>query len=144
VRLLPVILFAFVLASQAASWYVDSANTGTTNGTSWATAWDELNDVQWGSVSAGDTLYLSGGTTSQAYRTTLTIAAAGTMANPINIRIGQEAGHNGLVVMSNSIYISSINYSNILIDGGKSPTFSTNGINPLTPWGITNNIGNCN
>ena len=50
-------------------------------------------------VSAGDTVYISGGSTSQTYTlTTPWKPTGGTSGNPITYKVGQEAGHNGIVV----------------------------------------------
>ncbi|HTQ49309.1 MAG TPA: hypothetical protein VMJ12_01265, partial [Candidatus Acidoferrales bacterium] len=45
--------------SLATTWYVDSSAAGTHNGTSWANAWTSLSQIS--GVSAGDTVYISGG-----------------------------------------------------------------------------------
>jgi len=72
------LVFALVLAGlisggvgglQAAVWYVDKAATGANNGRSWTDAWTNFSSVVWGSagVKAGDTLYISGGSSSKVY-----------------------------------------------------------------------------
>jgi hypothetical protein len=78
-------------------WYVDSAAAGTNAGTSWTNAWTSFASIVWGGggVIAGDTLYISGGTTSKTYSEKWTIGASGTVGNPIYIRVGQDAGHTG-------------------------------------------------
>ena len=83
-------------------WYVDPAATGSThNGTSWSTAWTSFSSIVWGSsgVKAGDTLYLSGGSTSQTYTSTLTIGASGTASSPLTIALdATNSAHNGMVI----------------------------------------------
>lgn len=89
-------------STGAATWYVDNAARGSANnGTSWANAWTNFASVVWGTsgVKAGDTLYISGGSTSKTYTDVWSVGASGTAASPI--RIAVDAGnpsHNGAVV----------------------------------------------
>ena len=93
-------MLAVVGQLSAANWYVDISATGAGNGTSWADAWPDMPNVVWGSsgVTAGDTLYISGGATSQTYTNIWIATATGTASAPVTIRVGQDAGHNGTVV----------------------------------------------
>ena len=90
--------------SSGTSWYVDNAATGANNGTSWQNAWRSPANVVWGAsgVKAGDTLYISGGSTSKTYladrNNFLNVGASGTAHSRITIRVGQEVGHNGQVI----------------------------------------------
>jgi Concanavalin A-like lectin/glucanases superfamily len=108
--------------SGFATWYV-SRNGNNTTGTSWATAWSELNAINWGTVRPGDKIVLDGGATvcsspfnasstfpydfpspkpgiscGMLYRTTLSIGVSGTSSAPIAIELSSEAGHNGAAV----------------------------------------------
>ena len=84
---------------HATSWYVDNtAGSGQKTGASWSNAWTSLQSVNWQSIHAGDTLYISGGATSQTYTETWSVGASGTSGNPITIAVGQDAGHNGTVI----------------------------------------------
>ena len=88
----------FPLFAYAGSWYVDPAVQQNGNGSSWAAAWNSVGAISWSSVKAGDTIYLSGGATSQTYTTALNIGASGTSGAPITIKAGQDSGHNGTVI----------------------------------------------
>lgn len=130
-----ILIFVFVLQcttiANAANWYIDPNASGTGSGTSWTNAWTSFSGgshpVVWGTsgVKAGDTLFISGGTTSQTYTSGFTVGASGTAGNPITIRPGQDSGHNGEVIFDfdtlgdtgtgSGINLSS--RSNIVIDG---------------------------
>jgi hypothetical protein len=145
-------LFGFISAN-AANWYVDNAATGTKNGTSWANAWTSFSSVVWGTsgVKAGDTLFISGGTTSKVYPASvnrlLTIDSSGTSENNrVTIRVGQDSGHNGIVIFEGNwqyrelIYGANISY--VTIDGSyngaihwKLRHISTNDLSPGDAYG---------
>jgi len=86
--------------SKATNWYVDNAATGKNDGTSWANAWHSWGAIVWGSrgVSAGDTLLISGGTTSKTYNEKMWIGAGGTPNAWLTISSGRSTGHNGQVI----------------------------------------------
>lgn len=93
-----------IIYEVATSWYVDNAASGANNGTSWANAWESFADIVWGSVAAGDTIYISGGSTSKTYNETLTIGKSGSATNAmINIDVGANSGapswHAGTVII---------------------------------------------
>ena len=70
------------------------------NGQSWATAWNKLSNINYASISAGDTVYVSGGSVSQAYSERWIISKGGNSAtNRITYRNGVDAGHNGTVII---------------------------------------------
>lgn len=115
--LLAVMPFA---TAHAATWYVDNAATGSGNGTSWTNAWKSFSAIAWTSIKPGDTLYISGGSTSKTYKEKLSIGVNGTDSSPIYIKPGQTSPHNGVVTITNTgsnagIYIA--NRSHIVVDG---------------------------
>jgi hypothetical protein len=67
-----------------ANWYVrpNGGAYGAENGTDWTNAFDGFSDINWAGVSAGDTIWVAGGT----YTQSLTPAASGSSGNPIAIR----------------------------------------------------------
>jgi hypothetical protein len=83
------------------TFYVTESGNNTT-GTTWATAWNELDQIKWSSVNPGDTVKLAGGT----YTTALSLSKGGTPANRIWIIRATESGYNGKVVMRGSAYYS--------------------------------------
>jgi Fibronectin type III domain/Right handed beta helix region len=91
--------FALPSVASAANFYVDNSVSASGNGSSWASAWKNFSNINWGSIHGGDTLYISGGSTSQTYNETLTVGASGTSGNPITITKGVDAGHNGTVIL---------------------------------------------
>ena len=102
----------------AANWYVDNAATGLNNGMSWTNAWTSFSSIVWGGsgVKAGDTLFISGGTSGQTYPGGLTVGASGTSdPNRITIMVGQDASHGGVVTINGTL-TSRQNY--VTINGG--------------------------
>jgi hypothetical protein len=99
---LVMLLSLFGISSvMGANWYVDNAATGANNGKSWANGWTSFSRIVWGAggVSAGDTLYISGGAVSKTYYESLVQGIAGISGARITISVGQDSGHNGKVII---------------------------------------------
>ncbi|MBV9998635.1 MAG: hypothetical protein JO015_05925, partial [Verrucomicrobia bacterium] len=58
--------------ANAANWYVRPSAAGSNTGADWNNAWS-LSSINWGSIQAGDTVWLAGG----SYSAPLTIQASG-------------------------------------------------------------------
>lgn len=83
----------------AANYYVDNAAGGSNTGADWNNAWESFSSIDWSKVAAGDTVFISGGSTSKTYRESLTIGKSGASGNRITITKGTSAGHNGEVII---------------------------------------------
>jgi hypothetical protein len=118
------ILVCFSMPMSAATWYVDSTATGSNNGTSWANAWTSLNSLS--GISAGDTVYISGGPTgtSQNYTASsgIPIVSGSSSSARTTYQIGQDSLHNGTAIINLNytrlITSASIKNVNILGDAG--------------------------
>lgn len=107
--------FAAAPHARAATTFFVSRNGNNTDGHSWATAWNNLDQINWTAVSAGDTIFIDGGSTAcpsnydftstrpgvvcgMLYNRTLTIGKSGTATAPITIKLASDSGHNGTAV----------------------------------------------
>lgn len=106
------VALAFALSYNlfADNHYVNGRLTsGSNNGTSWENAWRSFSAINWGSITAGDYLYISGrdaggANDSTVYNETLTISGIeGTAANKITVIAGKyspsPSGHSGRVII---------------------------------------------
>ena len=82
-----------------ANFYVDNLANGANNGTNWANAWEELNQINWGNLSANDTVWISGGSTSKVYSTNIVAGKSGTSGNRIKLKRSTDSGHDGFVII---------------------------------------------
>ncbi len=85
--------------SEGEQHFVDNAISSSGNGESWSTAWKFFDDIDWNVIDPGDTLYISGGSTSKTYVNDLIISKSGTSGNYIVVTKGISAGHNGTVII---------------------------------------------
>lgn len=74
----PLLLAALCHPLLAAVWYMDNSASGANNGTSLTDAWQDESNIVWGSISAGDVLYVRYGTGS-TYGA-MTVGASGSAA----------------------------------------------------------------
>ena len=79
--------------TQVKCWYVDKAATGANDGAAWASAWNELDQINWMTVNPGDHIEIAGGT----YVKRLVISKAGTASQRIVVEHATQAGKNGKV-----------------------------------------------
>lgn len=86
-------------AATGGHTYYISKNGNNADGTSWQTAWNELNQINWSVIQPGDTILLDGGTSNMTYTTTLTIGKSGVQGAPITIERATDSGHNGKVIL---------------------------------------------
>src|SRR5271169_4126243 len=105
IKYLPGLFILMILAMKApaATWYVDNTATGSHNGGSWANAWTSISQIS--GVSAGDTVYISGGPAGSAQTYTMSGAwtpVGGTSSSPVTYQIGQDSAHNGTAIFSGS------------------------------------------
>jgi hypothetical protein len=83
-QLLSTMLAVLIAASLswAKNWYVLKGASGANHGADWTNAWNEMDQINWASVSPGDTIWLAGG----SYTHRLTIGASGSPQAPIHIK----------------------------------------------------------
>lgn len=94
------------------AWFVDNSLATANGGQTWSNAWTSLGAIDWTQVRPGDTINVSGGTTSQSYPETFTIGKSGTAGNPITVSFGPDgASHTGTVVLQEA----STRYTGILV-----------------------------
>jgi hypothetical protein len=87
-----------------------------TDGNTWHTAWNELDQIDWLAVNPGDTIYIDGGTSEMIYTSPLNIVRNGEPEKPITIKLAEEPGRNGKAVFFGGRstplpYCGQINYS---------------------------------
>jgi hypothetical protein len=118
ILLLIVLLLTVNLFAQVTRYVNGNATGGVYDGLSWNTGWRTFSAINWGSLTPGSTLYISGGVSSVTYNEQLTPGTSGTRAKFIKIFAGKyspsPSGHSGRVIINasgaQSIYIQYKNY----------------------------------
>ena len=111
----PIVSSTATPEGPAETVYYVSRTGSNGDGRTWATAWNELNQIDWAEVGPGDTILIDGGPVAcrhgvavtgrnntpapagcgMVYRTALVIGASGTADAPVTIRLAEEAGRGG-------------------------------------------------
>lgn len=121
-RLLAIFLFCFAALGASPTLYV-SKDGDNSDGLSWATAKNELDQIVWGHA-AGDILQIDGGVTGMVYSTIMTPNSRGAAGNPVIIKRSTDANHDGPVYFTPTasgyaILLKCVNnLHDIRIDGG--------------------------
>jgi len=102
-------LVLFLIGSvSSADHYVRVGATGTNDGSSWINAWKEFDQINWNSVSPGDTIYIAGG----KYNSELIVNKDGAAGNILTIKRATDSDH-GTAIDWNSVYDSQVQLSRI-------------------------------
>lgn len=113
------LMIGFSVSALAAVYYVDQDAAGKADGTSWTDAWNGFYQIDWSRLRPGDTVFVSGGSTSKTYREPLLIGADGAAGVPITITRATDTGHDGKVIINGGesldILISFENRSHVTI-----------------------------
>lgn len=120
-RLLSIIaaLWILITTGYAADHYVGPHGSNG-SGATWATAWNELDQIKWAKVHPGDTVHLDGDTNGVTYSTRLTFGAAGAPDAPVTVRRSTDPGHDGPVRLTKQVNLR-VRYA--VLDGGDSSRF---------------------
>ncbi len=105
----------WAVSAHAANWYVDCAVSSSGNGQSWSSAWKSFSSVT--GLSAGDIVYISGSSSCSTYAMSGWSLPGGTSSSYITYRVGQDAGHNSPVTITNSGYWITSGITGVYIDG---------------------------
>ena len=107
-------LMVMSLPAMATTYYLDGSVGTSGDGRSWATAWKSFSNIT--GLQPGDTVYVSGGTSSQAYSLSDWTPTGGSPGNPVTYAVGQDSGHNGIVAISSSNFLNGVIHD-VVING---------------------------
>lgn len=88
-----------LIARSGPITYYVSRTGSNADGTSWVTAWDELDQIDWDVIEPGDTIQLDGGLTEMVYTTTLRVEGSGTRDQPVTIEVASESDRDGRAII---------------------------------------------
>ena len=91
-------LCVFVPSALGTTYYLDGSVSTSGNGLSWSSAWKGFSSIT--GLNPGDTVYISGGATSQTYALNGWLPTSGNSSARITYAVGQDAGHNGTVIFT--------------------------------------------
>lgn len=96
---------AFATSDFGPKTYYVSKNGNNTDGRTWATAWNEMDQIKWSQINTtnnyygADRLVIDGGARRMVYRTPLKVMAVGSYFG-FSITVSTDAGHNGQCVIA--------------------------------------------
>lgn len=85
-------------AVQRSVFYISKGGNNTL-GTSWESAWNELDQIDWDAIQPNSLIFIDGGANQMTYETSLTIEKSGAPNAIISIEKSKEPGRNGNVVI---------------------------------------------
>lgn len=116
------LLFFFPSLALCADWYVTPSGGGSKNGKDWSNAWTS-NTISWGSVGAGDTVWLAGGDYSKGFSSFASGSASKpvlikrvTSSDPVTSAAGWQSSFDSAVRFTNWGGMGG-SYSNLSLDG---------------------------
>ncbi|HSD63793.1 MAG TPA: hypothetical protein VLB50_08335, partial [Ignavibacteriaceae bacterium] len=101
ILLLYFVFSGLIFSISGTNYYVDRDANGNGNGTSWANAANTISALNWNNINGGDTVYVSGGTSSSVYDKDILTNAIITNGI-VTITKGKDSGHNGRVIFEQS------------------------------------------
>lgn len=81
------------------TYYVSTAGDNS-DGRTWETAFNELDQIPWDQMNPRDKIFLDGGQRRMIYRKTLNIISPGNHYGRFEVKLSSEEGHNGQVVIA--------------------------------------------
>ncbi|MEM8858605.1 MAG: hypothetical protein AAGD96_09805 [Chloroflexota bacterium] len=89
---------AVVQQADFNSFYVSTSGDNS-DGLTWETAWNEMDQINWPQIQSGDHIFVDGGSTSMTYATPLIPEASGAEERPIVVMLSGEAGRDGQAII---------------------------------------------